>query len=192
MTATVFLSYRQESDEHSERVRARADRPNQSLAAADISVILDQFQPAGGPDQGWAKWFAEQVRHATRVVMVLTPGYIESMVADDLEPTGGRGAAWEARAVYLELYKSRGITSKYRALAFSEQSSVALPAESVRSLRPRHAAPAAVSTQEDKTPRSGVRNRRYGPTPTESASSPSLAQYHCDPILLSRRLQAPR
>ena len=65
---TVFLSYRQESEEHSERVRALAERLRERVAADGISVVLDQFQPAGGPDQGWARWSADQVRHATRVV----------------------------------------------------------------------------------------------------------------------------
>src|SRR5688572_20466083 len=128
MPSTVFLSYRQESDEHSERVRALAERLRQRVAPDGISVVLDQFQPAGGPDQGWAKWSADQVRHATRVIMIITPAYLECMLGD-LNPTGGRGAAWEARTIYHELYQAGGISGKFRALMFSDEPGVALPAE---------------------------------------------------------------
>lgn len=124
----VFLSYRQENDDQTERVRELAERLRAKLAVDGITVILDQFQPAGGPNQGWAKWSADQVRHATRVVMIITPGYLECMIGD-LRPTGGRGAAWEARAIYHELYQSGGITGKFRALAFSGEPAAALPSE---------------------------------------------------------------
>src|SRR5262245_17484929 len=125
---TVFLSYRQESDEHSARVRALAERVRERIAADGLSVVLDQFQPAGGPDQGWAKWSADQVRHSTRVVMIITPAYVECMLGD-LKPSGGRGSAWEARAIYHELYQVGGVSGKYRALVFGDGPDVALPAE---------------------------------------------------------------
>jgi hypothetical protein len=92
-------------------------------------VILDQFQPAGGPDQGWAKWSANQVRHATPSRHGPHTGAHRVRARRRPRAHGWTSAAWEARAIYHELYQSRGITSKYRALAFSEQSSVALPAE---------------------------------------------------------------
>jgi serralysin len=125
---SVFLSYRQESDEHSDRVRALAERLRERVASHGISVVLDQFQPAGGPDQGWAKWSADQVRHSTRVLMVITPAYVECMLGN-LKPSGGRGSAWEARAIYHELYQVAGVSGKYRALVFDDGSDAALPAE---------------------------------------------------------------
>ena len=126
--ASVFLSYRHESDEHSDRVRELAERLRDRLANNGVSVVLDQFQPAGGPDQGWAKWSADQVRHASRVVMVITPAYLECMLGD-LKPSGGRGSAWEARAIYHELYQVGGISGKFRALVFGDGPDIALPAE---------------------------------------------------------------
>jgi len=125
---TVFLSYRHESEEHSEHVRTLAERLRERVRPDGISVVLDQFQPAGGPDQGWAKWSADQVRHSTRVVMIITPAYVECMLGD-LKPSGGRGSAWEARAIYHELYQVGGVSGKYRALVFGDGPGVALPAE---------------------------------------------------------------
>jgi TIR domain len=128
MPATVFLSYRQENEDWTEQVRALAERLRSRLAAHGISVVFDQFQPAGGPNEGWAMWSADQVRLATRVVMIISPAYVESM-RGHLRPTGGRGAAWEARAIYHELYQAGGISGKFRTLAFSGEPAAMLPAE---------------------------------------------------------------
>jgi hypothetical protein len=125
---SLFISYRQENSAQLQRVRAFAEELQAVLSAHGWNVILDPLQRAKGPDQGWAKWSADQVRHSDRVLIVVTAEYVQCMLRDEPEPTG-LGAAWEARAIYHELHRVSGITGKYRALTFRGDPHVALPVE---------------------------------------------------------------
>jgi SEFIR domain. len=63
----VFISYRQTSTKHKQRVRDFAER----LRDVGLNVILDQFV-AGGPNEGWPKWSSDNALNAQFVLIIGT------------------------------------------------------------------------------------------------------------------------
>ena len=60
----VFISYSQESVEHSERVLALSDR----LRGEGVDCVLDQYEVA--PPEGWPRWMDKKIRDAKYVLLV--------------------------------------------------------------------------------------------------------------------------
>ena len=109
----VFVSYRQEDDEHRARVRAFAERLRQTATGADLVVTLDQFAQedifnGGGPNEGWPQWSTSQAAGEDQKVLVIaTAGWFLSY--EGKTPAGqGRGAAVEAGVIRQRLYNSAG------------------------------------------------------------------------------------
>lgn len=71
--ASVFISYRHENQDHSQRVRGLAER----LHASGVEVVFDQFlldEALGGPDEGWSGWLYRQAVNAEKILVVASPG----------------------------------------------------------------------------------------------------------------------
>lgn len=78
--ATVFLSYKQESPEHNQRVRDFADALGKAGKAHGVSVVLDQHfsekYPAG-PDEGWEIWSENEAFKADFILVVASRQYYD-------------------------------------------------------------------------------------------------------------------
>src|SRR5271165_3384179 len=85
----LFISYSQDNEEHSSRVRALAGR----LKVEGFEVALDQF--ANDPDEGWPAWCENQLRNADKVLVAITATYRRRYDGEEV-PGSGRGATFEA------------------------------------------------------------------------------------------------
>ncbi len=125
MIAKVFISYRQESDLHRERVLIFAER----IQACGVSVELDQlyFQAnSGGPSEGWPKWCEDRVIKAHKTLIVASPGWFAAYEGSG--PVGvGLGAACEAGLVQQMLYNAKGQNEKFRLVFLEPMSTDAVP-----------------------------------------------------------------
>ena len=67
----VFISYAQESDEHSAWVLALAHK----LAAWGIEPVIDRF--CDWPERGWRVWMSERIDAADWVLVICTAEYLQ-------------------------------------------------------------------------------------------------------------------
>ena len=78
--ATVFLSYKHESEEHTKRVRDFADALETAGQAQGVSVVLDQYflkQNPAGPNEGWEIWSENQAAKADFILVIASRQYYE-------------------------------------------------------------------------------------------------------------------
>jgi hypothetical protein len=123
--ATVFLSYRHENSDHSERVRVLGQRLND----ASIDVVLDQFfldAHPGGPDQGWPRWSKEMASETERVLVIGSPSWFRCYEGKEL-PGTGLGASAETVIINQRLYNAAGVTGEIRIALFEPLDPVTLP-----------------------------------------------------------------
>jgi hypothetical protein len=93
----VMISYSQESESHSARIRRLADQ----LRADGIDAIIDQYEPH--PSEGWPMWMERQIATSDFVIVVCTETYWKR--AEGKETAGrGLGVAWEADLIREALY----------------------------------------------------------------------------------------
>jgi hypothetical protein len=126
--ATVFLSYRHESDEHKARVRDLAER----LERTGVTVVLDQFAQdrafnRGGPPEGWPAWSTTQAGNPDHKVLIVgtAPWF---RVFNRTEVAGaGLGAAAEAGVIEQRLYNAAYVTSDIRIVSFVALDAAAVP-----------------------------------------------------------------
>jgi hypothetical protein len=93
----VFISYSQESTEHSDRVMALANR----LRCHGVDCWIDRFEPY--PPQGWPMWMERQINQADFVLLVCTDRYLKRF--NGQETVGvGKGVIWESALIRNHLY----------------------------------------------------------------------------------------
>jgi SEFIR domain len=133
--ATVFISYRHESDAGVVHVRRLAER----LEQANLTVVLDQFVQerefnGGGPNQGWPRWSKAQARNmAHKILIVASPGWFRCY--EGTEACGvGLGACAEAIAIEQRLYNASGVNPDIRIVAFDPLDRTTIPLD----LQPYH------------------------------------------------------
>jgi hypothetical protein len=126
--ATVFLSYRHESDDRRTLVRSLAER----LEQLGVTVIMDQLAQerefhGGGPDEGWPRWSKAQARNVNhKILIVASPSWFQCY--EGTHAMGlGLGAAAEARVIEQRLYNSAGISPDIRIVAFDKVDAVRMP-----------------------------------------------------------------
>lgn len=121
----VFLSYRQESDDHAKAVR----RLGEKLKTAGLPVELDQFyieDHAGGPDEGWRKWCEDRAEKSTCVLIVCSKGWFDSY--RKAGPLGkGLGAALEAAVFSEEIYDAKGWNPRVRLVNLDDFNETDIP-----------------------------------------------------------------
>ena len=110
--ATVFLSYRNDSNTHAQAVR----QLGQLLRNAGIPVTLDQFfldENPGGSDLGWPKWCEKHAQEAEAVLVVASTGWFD-VWEDKAVSEAGLGSAFEAAVMRQYLYDQRAVNSRIR------------------------------------------------------------------------------
>jgi hypothetical protein len=118
----VFISYSHDSDEHSERVLALAER----LRAKGVETWIDQYVP--DPNEGWINWMRNQVELANRVLLVFTKVYQRRFEGKEEEGIG-LGATFEGRIVTQSIYENGGRNAKFRAVIFHEDDRKFIPTD---------------------------------------------------------------
>jgi hypothetical protein len=115
MMQQVFISYRQESPEHTRAVR----RLGELLRQAKLPVALDQFHlddTPGGPEVGWPAWCEACANNSACVLIIGSQGWFAAY--DKRTPPGlGLGAASEADIIRQKFYDTQGRNTHIR-LAF--------------------------------------------------------------------------
>jgi hypothetical protein len=77
---TVFISYKHESREREQRVRAFADELQNAGRTEGVSVILDQYferENGGGPNGGWEIWSENEAHRADFILAVASRQYFD-------------------------------------------------------------------------------------------------------------------
>lgn len=128
----VFISYRQESESHREKVLSLAEK----IQVCGVSVELDQLYfkaNTGGPPEGWPKWCEDQVTQAHKTLIVASPGWFAAY--EGKAPAGsGLGAACESGLVRQMLYDLKGINERFRLVFLEAMAPDTIPT----ALRPWH------------------------------------------------------
>jgi hypothetical protein len=122
ITHAVFISYSHDSEEHKERVRALADR----LREDGVDAWIDQY--VQDPIDGWIHWMRNQVKEASRVLLVFTETYQRRFEGDE-EEGKGMGVTFEGVIVTQWLYESGGRNAKFRPVLFREEDEGFIPLE---------------------------------------------------------------
>jgi hypothetical protein len=125
----VLISYRHESSEHAERVLQLAQR----LRSDGIDARLDRFVPP--PAEGWSHWMESELKEADRVVIVCSPGYLQSARRTATKGEG-LGVSWEWHSIRREFYESRGAGERITPVLFNPNDLKLVPNEAWD--RPRH------------------------------------------------------
>ncbi|MEO0407375.1 MAG: toll/interleukin-1 receptor domain-containing protein [Cyanobacteria bacterium P01_A01_bin.135] len=98
----AFISYSQDSDEHTNRVVALSQR----LRDDGIDCWIDQYDP--NPPEGWPLWMSNQLDEADFVLVLFTERY----TTRSLTP-GQSGVRFESVLLLQELYEAGMINSKF-------------------------------------------------------------------------------
>jgi hypothetical protein len=128
----VFISYRQESPEHSRAVR----RLGELLRDAKIPVVLDQFfidENPGGPDSGWPQWCENCASQSQCVLIVASEGWFAAYDKTG-ELSAGLGAATEADIFRQSLWDDKGNNARIRLVFLHKIAADIVPVR----LRPWH------------------------------------------------------
>ncbi len=107
----VFISYSQESTEHSDRVLALANR----LINDGLDCALDQYESS--PAEGWPKWMDRQLKDAEYVVIVCTETYW-NRVMDEEYPGKGKGVKWESTLTFQHIYDNDSKNPRFIPVVF--------------------------------------------------------------------------
>jgi len=127
--AKLLLSYRQENDSIHPNHGAQVRKLAETLRAAKLEVVFDQFYKEahpGGPDEQWPKWCETQVPNADKVLMVASAGYFRCYDQTEL-PSIGLGAACETTVIRNTLYECHYISDKFRFVYFDKAHLTGLP-----------------------------------------------------------------
>lgn len=123
----VFLTYRHENEEHKKCVLEFAVY----LRDAGVNVVVDQLyfcSNRGGPDMGWPKWCAQQVKDADQVLIIASSGWFRCFEGKEVDGVG-LGAACEAHLIFQQLYNVGWVTNKFRIVVIETSGSITIPNE---------------------------------------------------------------
>ena len=118
----VLISYRHESHEHAERVRALSDQ----LRRDGVDAVIDRYVPA--PSEGWSWWMEGELKKADRVIVVCSEGYRAS-ASREAEKGQGHGTSWEWYLIRKEFYDSRGAGERITPVFFNGDDERHVPSE---------------------------------------------------------------
>ncbi|WP_299157422.1 SEFIR domain-containing protein [Accumulibacter sp.] len=96
----VFISYAQETEDHSAWVLALANR----LRAEGVEAVIDHY--VTWLEQGWRPWMSEQIKQADWVLVVCTEDYRKRFDGNAAEESG-RGVRWESQYITQALYDDK-------------------------------------------------------------------------------------
>ena len=116
----VFISYTQESVEHSERVLQLSNR----LRSEGVDCVLDQYETS--PPEGWPRWMDKKIRDAKYVLVVCTEAYYKRVMGEEKEGIG-LGIRWEGSLIYQHLYMAGATNTKFIPVIFDEKQKGHIP-----------------------------------------------------------------
>jgi hypothetical protein len=117
---SVFISYSQDSTDHSAKVLALADW----LRSKGVDASIDQYEQ--NPVEGWPHWTQKQIGSSDFVVVVCTQPYRRRV--EKKESIGvGLGATWEGQLIYNCLYEAQGVNNKFVPVLISENDKAGIP-----------------------------------------------------------------
>jgi SEFIR domain len=116
----VFISYTQESVEHSQRVLRLSNR----LRKDGIDCVLDQYEES--PPEGWPRWMDKKIRDARYVLVVCTESYYRRVMGEEKEGVG-LGIRWEGNLIYQHLYNAGTMNNKFIPVVFVEKDKTHIP-----------------------------------------------------------------
>lgn len=111
----VFISYSHDSPEHSQRVRALADRLR---LEGGCDAWIDQYTSI--PSEGWSSWFESQIGTAQRVLIVCTETYQRRFLLE--RETGVSSGVNFGRGFIINqnIHNEGGKQNKFRAVLLDE------------------------------------------------------------------------
>jgi hypothetical protein len=116
----VFISYTQESIEHSERVLEFSNR----LRSEGVDCVLDQYEV--NPPEGWPRWMDKKIWRAKYVVVICTEPYYRRVMGEEKEDVG-LGIRWEGNLIYQHIYNAGTTNNKFIPVVFEEKHKVHIP-----------------------------------------------------------------
>jgi len=117
----IFLSYSNESAQHTEKVLGLSER----LRKSGFDTRLDLYVN-GSPEEGWLRWMGNQLDEADRVLLICTETYHRRFWGRE-EPGRGKGAGWESTLIAQEVYELGSKTKKFVPVLFDESQEDFIP-----------------------------------------------------------------
>ena len=116
----VFISYSQDSPDHSARVLDLTQR----LRCDGVDATIDRFAPF--PKEGWTRWMGRQLDESDFTLCVCTENY--RIRFDGLpEGRGRKGVNWEGQRIAQYIYDSCGENSRFIPVIFAEDGPDVIP-----------------------------------------------------------------
>jgi len=116
----VFVSYTQESVEHSDRVLQLSNR----LRSEGVDSVLDQYETS--PPEGWPRWMDRKIRDAKYVLVICTDSYYRRVMGEEKEGVGF-GIRWEGNLIYQHIYNAGTTNNKFIPVVFAEKDKTHIP-----------------------------------------------------------------
>ncbi len=116
----IFISYTQESVEHSEQVLLLSNR----LRAEGVDCVLDQYEVS--PPEGWPRWMDKKIRDAKYVISICTQPYYKRVMGEEKDGVG-LGIRWEGNLIYQHLYNAGAMNTKFIPVVFEEKHKAHIP-----------------------------------------------------------------
>jgi len=121
----VFVSYRQESVQHSAAVRRFAETLRAKIPAVSLDQFFREMNPAG-PNEGWRKWCEDNAEKSACVLIVCSKGWFDAYRQEG-PPHAGMGAAWEAAIFAQEIYDQKGHNARIRLVNLGDFDEAGIP-----------------------------------------------------------------
>ncbi len=110
----VFISYRHDSDEHSDRVLSLADQ----LREDGVDCWIDQYEE-GLPENDWPLWMEKQVEESLFTLVICTETYHRRFYRKE-EPGKGKGVTWEGAIITNMIYDTHCNNTQFVPVVFSK------------------------------------------------------------------------
>lgn len=169
----VFISYSQESDEHSAWVLTLANR----LRDDGVEAVIDRY--VTWLEKGWRPWMNEQIEHADWVLVVCTDEYGKRFDGNAAAGSG-RGVRWESQHITQALYDAKFSNKRFVPVLppAGDERFIPLPLKDYRSFRldDRYGDLYRLLTEQPATPAPILGKRRHLPplpVPVPASAEPA-------------------
>lgn len=113
----VFISYSQDSDEHSDDVFYLSQSLREKAA---VTAISDHPLRTNPPPEGWPQWMSKQINNADIVLIICTENYYRR--AEGKEKIGtGKGAKFEGAIITQSIYDNDSNNTKFIPVLLSKK-----------------------------------------------------------------------
>lgn len=116
----VFISYCQESIEHSDMVLSFSNK----LRSEGIDALIDQYIEV--PEEGWPRWMENSIQEADFILLICTNEYLKRITGKVGKGTG-KGVKWEGNLIYQYFYNEDTLNKKFIPIIFNEKDREFIP-----------------------------------------------------------------